>query len=147
MVEIRAFTEGIADTLVRYQVTVMEGSVLIWAQQQADTVVPEGSNGGGSGGMKGMGSFPRLAAAMPGIAGYDGLPAATAVLGGNSDAASEHMASRLARRYGIPVYACVDLGDVADVAADAVFGRLVRELDAAGVGVTPSTLHAAANVR
>lgn len=123
--EIRAFTEAIADTAIRYQITLMDNSVMIWVQQA--------SAGGGSG-ATGSGSLPYLAVSMPAVAGYDGLPAATTILHGRDhDVSSERMASRLARRCGIPIYACIDLGDVANVAADIVFRRLVRELEAAGI--------------
>lgn len=121
MVQVYAFTDAIADTAVRYQITVMHASVIVWVQQ-TDPAAAAGNK-------VTMGSMPHLAAAMPTATGHDGLPATAAIVGCHHNSASERFASRLAKRCGVPVYACVDLGDTEDVAADAVFGRVVRELD------------------
>lgn len=116
--EVRAFTETISDTAVRYQITIMKESILVWIHQ-----VDKQSGGN-------QASLPRLAASLPGTPGNDGMPAATVILGSRSDVSSEQLAARLARRYGIAVYACVSLGDVADLGSDVVFSRVVRELQA-----------------
>lgn len=115
--EVRAFTEAISDTAVRYQITIMKESMLVWIHQVDKTS-----------GASEQATFGRLTASFPGAAGQDGLPAATVVLGGRSDVSSERLAARLARRYGVAVYASVYLGDVADVLSDLVFSRVVREL-------------------
>lgn len=120
--QVHGFTEKVNDTGVRFQVTCMKDSVLIWIQQVS----------GGSGG----GSFRRMAAAMPGTAGFDGLPATTAVLGGYTEAiGSERLAARLARRCDAAVYACVDVGDLGEVAGDLIFSRVLRLLDGLGMVV------------
>lgn len=124
MIEIRAFTEPIADTAVRFQITLMDKSVMLWVQQ-ADV------NGGDN--RNRLGSMSKLAAAMPGMSGCDGLPAATALLGSRDQASSEIFASRIAKRCGVAVFACIDLGDALDVAMDSVFGRIVKELESLGV--------------
>lgn len=121
MVQVYAFTEAIADSAVRYQIMVMHGSAMVRVQQ-ADAAP-------GAGNKVSMGSIRNLAAAMPTATGHDGLPATAAIVGCHKKSGSERLASRPAKRCGMAVYACVDLGDTEDVAADAVFGRVVRELD------------------
>lgn len=114
--EVVAFTEQLADVRIRYQVTYMRDSAFVWAQ----AVDPSG----------GAGSLPSLSLSLSSNTGASGLPAATTVLRGPAAAVSRGVAAKLAKRCGMPVYACVDLpGEAADVLADAVTKRLVRELD------------------
>lgn len=118
--QVYAFTEAVNDTAVRFQLTVMADSVLVWIQQV---------DGAGGRGASKRGSMSRLAASMPATKGFDGLPAATVILGDHTDQSSERFAARLALRCRIAVFASVDLGDLADVGADLIYKRVYRELD------------------
>lgn len=126
-VEVRAFTEKVSDSTIRYQLTVLKDSVLVWIEQAGaddeDGAMPS----------KAKGSLASLAAAMPGMTGYDGLPATSTMVGRGTDVVSERLAARLAKRCGIPVFACVNITDAEDVANHVVFSRVLRELETAGV--------------
>lgn len=114
--EVVAFTEQLADMRVRYQLLYLRDSAFVWAQA-AD------SSGG-------IGSLPSLSLSLPSPTASSAMPAATTVLRGPAASVSRGVAAKLAKRCGMPVYACVDLpGEAGDVLAEAVTKRLVRELD------------------
>lgn len=124
-----AFTEAIADTAVRFQLTLLRDSVLVWVQQ----FDPAASSSAAA-------TMPTLAVATPAIAGCDGLPATTSLLRvAAAHSESERFASRIAKRCGITVYASINLGDTADVAADLVFGRIINRLQELGMSAAKKT--------
>lgn len=149
---IRAFTESVSDAHVRYQVTVMRESAMIWAQvspggpsttggDTAGDIAVNSTNNVGSvfHGPQG-GAMPRLCVALPNAQGDDGLPAATTVFGSRAEAVhAERIAARLARRTGLAIYACVELGDMGDLLTEVVVRRVLRELDEVGVSLALAT--------
>lgn len=114
--QVTSFTEEIADARIRYQVLYLTDSVFVWAQTSP-------ANGG-------AGSLPSLSLSLPG-ASAGPLPPAATVLPGAAAAVSQGIAAKLAKRYRMPVYACVDLGGEG-ILAHAVMKRLVREIDGSG---------------
>lgn len=98
-----ASTETFADVLVRMQVTLMSSSVHVWASVDN--------------------SAPSLALATPGR-----LAASSVLLGGVGEggAASAALASRISRKTGLAVYACLNLPPDAEMLQDAVAKRLLR---------------------
>lgn len=126
-IEVRAFTEKVSDSVIRYQVTVLKDSILVWIEQV------EESDGDGNSLARPKGSLGCLAASMPGMTGYDGLPATSTIVGRRTDVVSERLAARLAKRCGIPVFASVNITDAEDVANHVVFSRVLRELEQVGV--------------
>lgn len=112
--EVLAFTETIADTRIRYQITLLKDSAFVWAQMV-------GSDRDG-------GSLQSLSVSMPSMTG-ESIPAVTTVLPGRGAAISRGMAQKLSKRCKIPVYACIDLpDDIGGVLVEAIVQRILREL-------------------
>lgn len=126
-IEVRAFTEKVSDSVIRYQLTVLKDSIVVWIEQV------EENEGDGNSLARPKGSLGCMAASMPGISGYDGLPATSTLVGRQTDIVSERLAARLAKRCQIPVFASVNISDAEDVANHVVFSRVLRELEQVGV--------------
>lgn len=118
--EIRAFTDTISDTAVRYQMTKMRDTLLLFVSHQ--------TGGGGGGDTTAATGLPSLAMSMRGTHSNDGLPAATLLLGPHSNSDSERLAARLAQRCGLCVFASIDVGPLGHMAVDAIFARVIREV-------------------
>ena len=103
------------ESVVRYQITYLDRSVLIW-------VGVDGTASACS--MESLAaSFP--AASIPGVS--RDLPAGTGLLGGSRCEISKRVASMLATRLGMPVYASIQLEDDSFVVHQ-VLERLLKEL-------------------
>lgn len=120
--EVISFTDSLADLRIRYQITYMRESVLIWTQ-----IVPAEASDK-------VGSMPQLSLAMPSIKGGDYLPPATNIIGGGANDTSRNVAQKLAKRFGIAVYASIDHGGDPGLEVEVILKRLTRELQNKGLG-------------
>jgi Proteasome assembly chaperone 4 len=107
--EIVALTETFADVRVRIQVIIMRGAVHVWAST-ADRA-------------------PTLALAIPGR-----RAAASTLMPGEGSGPSLALASRLASRTGLAVYACLQLPGDAEMICDAVVKRIVKIIEDGNAG-------------
>lgn len=119
---IDAFTEEIADMVIRYSITYLQDSALIWVQAK-----------GSETNYNGKGSMPILAGSMgQGRIGRDqnGIPAGMIILGDLEEGSlSKEWSKKLAKRYKIAIYSCVDIGQEGMVIAENILRRLLKELD------------------
>lgn len=110
--EVIAETEMLADVRVQMQVIRMDGAVHVWASTD--------------------GSAPALALSTPGR-----LAATSTLLGGMSASAdaSSVLASRLSRKTGLAVYACLQLPPDAEMLRDAVTKHILEIIQRSGSSV------------
>ncbi|KAI0560801.1 Proteasome assembly chaperone 4 [Gracilaria domingensis] len=118
--EVVAFTDQLADLRMRYQITLMKDSVMVWVQPTTD----------GS-----LGSFSTLSISMGHSVSDEVLPSASTIFATTAHTASTSygFAQKLSKRCGLAVYACVDIPDDAAVLEDAIFRRVLDELRIRGV--------------
>ncbi|CAN8070245.1 unnamed protein product [Agarophyton chilense] len=124
--EVTAFTDQLADLRMRYQITYMKDSVMVWVQPTTD----------GS-----LGSLSCLAICMGLCVNDEALPPASTVFATTDhiSSTSHGFAQKLSKRCGLAVYACIDIPDSAAVLEDNIFRRVLRELERHGL--TFSTDH------
>eukprot|EP00177_Eucheuma_denticulatum_P007735 GFKZ01014072.1.p1 GENE.GFKZ01014072.1~~GFKZ01014072.1.p1 ORF type:complete len:111 (+),score=10.61 GFKZ01014072.1:300-632(+) len=108
--QVKAFSEQIADLHARYQIVHLRDSLFIWVQASPSSATPA--------------SFPSLSLSHPST---QSTAAIATILPGKTSTTSNQVAMKLATRYKIPVFASVDLGVGGEV-ENAVVARLIAEI-------------------
>lgn len=113
--EVTAFTEQVADLRVRYQLTFMSDSLLVWVQPAVGAA---------------QGSFSALSICMPRKLPNEALPPATSIIASSAsaEASSRLFAQKLANRARIAVYASIQLPDDIALLEERIFTRVLSEL-------------------